>query len=70
MRKKEVTTQSMKPTENPVCTTDFDLPTPPWGNEWGDPGEPHPDEPGLSRYGTTIPGGPEPEPSTELGDTG
>jgi hypothetical protein len=39
---------AMKVTANPVCTTDFDLPTPPWGQDGlGDPGEPHPDEPGL-----------------------
>jgi hypothetical protein len=43
----------MKPTENPVCTTDFDLPTPPWGQDHLDPGKPHPDEPGLSEYGST-----------------
>jgi hypothetical protein len=50
----------MKPTENPVCTTDFDLPTPPWGQDQLDPGEPHPDEPGLNEYGTEAPvgGGP------------
>jgi hypothetical protein len=51
----------MKPTENPVCTTDFDLPTPPWGHDtFGDPGEPHPDEPGLSRYGRSGPPAVEP----------
>ena len=45
----------MSPTLNPACTTDFDLPTPPWGNEWGDPGEPHPDEPGLSQFNPPAP---------------
>ena len=45
----------MKPTENPVCTTDFDLPTPPWGNEWRDPGEPHPGEPGYDEYVSLSP---------------
>jgi len=50
----------MKPTENPVCTTDFDLPTPPWGQDHLDPGTPHPDEPGLSEYGTYAPAGGEP----------
>jgi hypothetical protein len=39
--------EAAKPTENPVCTTGHDLPTPPWGNEWADPGDPHPDEPGV-----------------------
>jgi hypothetical protein len=43
--------EAMKPTENPVCTTDYDLPTPPWGSEWADPGEPHPDEPGVRQLG-------------------
>jgi hypothetical protein len=39
-------------TENPVCTSGYDLPTPPWGNDGGaDPGEPHPDEPGVREYG-------------------
>jgi hypothetical protein len=61
--------EAMKPTENPVCTSDFDLPTPPWGNEWADPGEPHPDEPGYAEfvlpaeYPTSAPIGPEPEPT-------
>ena len=37
--------------ENPVCTSGYDLPTPPWGNDGGvDPGEPHPDEPGVRRH--------------------
>jgi hypothetical protein len=40
-----------KATQNPVCTSDFDLPTPPWGSEWADPAEPHPDEPGVREYG-------------------
>jgi hypothetical protein len=47
----------MRRTENPVCTTDFDLPTPPWGNEWGDPGEPHPAEPGASEFADLAPSG-------------
>jgi hypothetical protein len=54
----------MKATENPVCTSDYDLPTPPGGNEWGDPGEPHPDEPGLAEYGSERWVGPEPEVAT------
>jgi hypothetical protein len=33
-------------TENPVCTTDTDLPPPPFAERW-DPAEPHPDEPGA-----------------------
>ncbi len=43
--------EATKPTENPVCTSGHDLPTPPWGNEWADPAEPHPDEPGVREYG-------------------
>jgi hypothetical protein len=59
----------MKPTENPVCTTDFDLPTPPWGNDQLDPGEPHPDEPGLSQYGSTeAPAAGEPVVGSERAD--
>jgi hypothetical protein len=51
--------------ENPVCTTGHDLPTPPWGNKGGkDPGEPHPDEPGVRRYGEeAAPGEAEPPPA-------
>jgi hypothetical protein len=52
--------QAMRPTENPVCTTDFDLPTPPWGQDQLDPGKPHPDEPGLSQFGTEAPAEGEP----------
>jgi hypothetical protein len=57
----------MKQTENPVCTSDFDLPTPPWGNEWGDPGEPHPAEPGLSEYGDHAPAGGAPDVRADAG---
>jgi hypothetical protein len=50
----------MKRMENPVCTTDFDLPTPPWGSEWGDPGDPHPAEPGAAEFANVPPAGGEP----------
>jgi hypothetical protein len=33
-------------TENPACTNGDDLPPPPF-EEWRDPAEPHPDEPGA-----------------------
>jgi hypothetical protein len=57
----------MKQNENPVCTTDFDLPTPPWGNEWGDPGEPHPAEPGAFEFADIGPARGEPEISADPG---
>jgi len=62
----------MKQTENPVCTTDFDLPTPPWGNEWGDPGEPHPAEPGAFEFADLPPvsWGPEVHPDSATADPG
>jgi hypothetical protein len=57
----------MKQNQNPVCTTDFDLPTPPWGNEWGDPGEPHPAEPGASEFGERAPAAGEPDAAGDPG---
>ena len=48
--------EAAKQAQNPVCTSGHDLPTPPWGNDRLDPGEPHPDEPGLWDCGPLVDG--------------
>jgi hypothetical protein len=37
----------MSTNHNPVSTSDRDLPPPPSGKGWRDPGNPHPDEPRM-----------------------